>query len=100
MSINDKQLQQAREMIMEFILSKFEEIKKRLNPHDPYLLISFHKGTNMWFYTSLIDDWNEQKESPYPYDVIYKATEIANEYGITGSCNGSGCEITFCLYLW
>lgn len=79
----------ARSFIENFIIPKFRKISEE-KPTEGYLYIIFTNNIGCWRYTSNIDRWDSRKNSPYTYETVSAAVEIAKEFEIEASEKSDG----------
>ena len=79
----------ARWFIEDFIIPKFRKIRKE-KPADSYLYISFTNNIGCWRYISNIDSLDSRKNSPYTYETVSAAVELAEEFEIEASETSDG----------
>ena len=88
---NEELDRKAETFIKEFIIPLFRSTFE-LRPDEPYLSIDFHSNIGCWHYTTSAIGWEKKVKSPYEYETVSHAVNLAAKHDIDAfkSDDGSG----------
>lgn len=86
---NEKLDNQARIFVEKFIIPKLKEIAAE-KPTLSYVEVSFNNNIGGCYYSTNIDNFKSNIKSPYEYEIISRAVEVAKNYEIETSVQNDG----------